>query len=163
MMTNSIGILAYGSLIHEPGCEIAPMIFRRIPCRTPFNVEYARKSNSRHCAQTLVPDNRGTNVAAQILVVDLTLCEAKDCLYRRETRKEGAAYTSPRTITSDTVAIKARRTRKCRRGTHRSRGRVARFRRGARTRLRAAVRCASRGPCPGLKWSDSNGNLAWRS
>ena len=81
MMTNSIGILAYGSLIHEPGCEIAPAIIRQIFCRTPFKVEYARKSNSRNGAPTLVPDNRGTKVTAQILVVDLTLCEAKDCLY----------------------------------------------------------------------------------
>ena len=50
-MTNSIGILAYGSLIQEPGCEIAPAIVRRISCRTPFKVEYARKSNSRNGAQ----------------------------------------------------------------------------------------------------------------
>lgn len=106
IMMNSIGILAYGSLIHEPGCEIAPAIVRRIPCRTPFKVEYTRKSNSRSGAPTLVPDNRGTNVAAQILVVDLTLCEAKDCLYRRETRKESAAYAPPRTITPNTVVIK---------------------------------------------------------
>ena len=35
MMTNSMGILAYGSLIHEPGCEIAPAIVRRIPCIHP--------------------------------------------------------------------------------------------------------------------------------
>ena len=105
-MTNSIGILAYGSLIHEPGFEIAPAIVRRIPCYTPFKVEYARKSYRRNGAPTLVPDNRGAHVAAQILVVDLPLCEAKDCLYRREIRKEGVNYTPPRTITTNTVVIK---------------------------------------------------------
>ena len=108
-MMNCIGILAYGSLIHEPGCEIAPAIVRRIYCHSPFKVEYARTSNRRNGAPTLVPYDRGAHVAAQILVVDLTLCEAKHCLYRRETRKEGAPYTPPKNITLNSVVIKTLR------------------------------------------------------
>ena len=108
-MTNCIGILAYGSLIHEPGCEIAPAIVRRICCRTPFKVEYARKSNRRNGAPTLVPYDRGAHVAAQILVVDLPLCEAKHCLYRRETRKKDVTYTPPKNITPNSVVIKTLR------------------------------------------------------
>lgn len=50
-----IGILAYGSLINNPGDELAPLIIERIPCMTPFNVEYARLSLTRDNAPTLIP------------------------------------------------------------------------------------------------------------
>lgn len=85
----SVGILAYGSLIGDPGAEIAPVILGRIECRTPFKVEYARTSVSRMGAPTLVPYDAGDHVAAQILVVDLPIHEATNRLYRRELHKVG--------------------------------------------------------------------------
>ena len=88
-MADTVGILAYGSLIGDPGPEIEPHIIRRISCRTPFNVEFARASRTRTGGPSLVPYDDGSQVAAQILVVDLPLKEATDRLYRRETRKVG--------------------------------------------------------------------------
>jgi len=52
---SGIGILAYGSLIIDPGPEIGPLIVRRITTVTPFVVEYARLSRTRGGAPTLVP------------------------------------------------------------------------------------------------------------
>src|SRR5262245_56788001 len=89
IMTDTIGILAYGSLIDEPGPEIEPFIARRIACRTPVKVEFARASRTRKGGPTLVPYDHGSQVAAQILVVDLSLKEATVRLYRREIRKIG--------------------------------------------------------------------------
>jgi len=52
----SIGILAYGSLIEEPGKEIEPLIReRRKGIKTPFSIEFARSSSTRDGAPTLVP------------------------------------------------------------------------------------------------------------
>lgn len=83
-----IGILAYGSLIDNPGTEIEPLIIDKIKCTTPFKVEYARKSRTRGEAPTLIPrEDIGQKVYAVILVlkdeVDLEL--AKSMLWRRET------------------------------------------------------------------------------
>ena len=108
-MTSSVGILAYGSLITDPGDEIKPKILRRICCRTPFKVEYARSSGKRDGAPTLVPYNEGEHVNAHILVVDLPLSEAKDRLYRRETGKTDVNYTPPMKITCNSVLIKSLR------------------------------------------------------
>lgn len=45
---STVGILAYGSLIEEPGKEIEPRIIRRInDIETPFPIEFARSSKSR--------------------------------------------------------------------------------------------------------------------
>jgi hypothetical protein len=106
-MTNTIGILAYGSLIGEPGPEIDPFIKCRIACRTPFEVEFARTSRTRNGGPTLVPYAHGAQVAAQILVVDLPLKDATDRLYRRETRKigTGTTYVAPKVVTSNTVIL----------------------------------------------------------
>ena len=42
----SIGILAYGSLIPDPGAEIGPVTVRRINgVPTPFPIEFSRSSN----------------------------------------------------------------------------------------------------------------------
>lgn len=90
METNSIGILAYGSLINDPGDEISPLITKKITCITPFNVEYARKSKSRDYAPTLIPvEMGGASVNAVILVLDdsVSLEEAENMLWRRETRE----------------------------------------------------------------------------
>ena len=104
------GYLAYGSLIGDPGPEIKPLITRRVSCRTPFKVEFARPPVERGRADpTLVPYDDGSPVSAQILVVDLPLKEATDCLYRRETRKIRDEYFlhSSKTITSNTVVVES--------------------------------------------------------
>jgi len=43
----SVGILAYGSLIYEPGEEIGPLVVKRLSIETPFCVEFARSSSTR--------------------------------------------------------------------------------------------------------------------
>ena len=96
-----IGILAYGSLIQEPGEEIGPVIReRKERIETPFRVEFARSSSTRDGAPTLVPvECGGGRVQATILVLDacVNLGEAQDLLWRRETRNEctGKHYTPP--------------------------------------------------------------------
>ncbi len=88
-----IGILAYGSLISDPGPEILPLIINRIECITPFNVEYARSSKSRNGAPTLIPYMDGQPVSGQILVLDSTdIQHIKDILWRRETHKLTGSY-----------------------------------------------------------------------
>ena len=90
----SIGILAYGSLIDDPGEELGPYILpKRIEgVETPFSVEFARSSSSRSGAPTLVPvnDGEGAQVKGTILVLepDVDIQKAKDLLWRRETRNE---------------------------------------------------------------------------
>ena len=52
----TIGILAFGSLLDEPGAELEAHIARRIEgIETPFAVEFARSSRTRDGAPTLVP------------------------------------------------------------------------------------------------------------
>jgi hypothetical protein len=89
-----IGILAYGSLLAEPGDEIRETTERAIgSVLTPFEVEYARSSDGRCGAPTLVPvpDGKGAKVDAQILVLrpGVSEQEAKNMLYRRETNRVG--------------------------------------------------------------------------
>jgi hypothetical protein len=89
-----VGILAYGSLIEEPGKEIEPLIReRREKIETPFSIEFARSSSKRDGAPTLVPvKSGGCRVYATILVLDgsVSLEKAEDLLWRRETRNEGS-------------------------------------------------------------------------
>jgi hypothetical protein len=108
-MADIVGILAYGSLIGDPGSEIEPHITRRIPCNTPFKVEFARASRTRAGGPSLIPYDGGSHVAAQILVVDLQLKEATDRLYRRERHKVGTGicYVPPEIITPNTVIIES--------------------------------------------------------
>ena len=110
-MADTIGILAYGSLIGDPGAAIEPHITRRISCRTPFKVEFARTSRTRKGGPTLVPYKDGSEVAAQILVVDLSRKEATNRLYRRETRKAdpNIFYVPPKTMTPNTVVVESLR------------------------------------------------------
>ena len=106
-----IGILAYGSLIEDPGSELEPMIDEIIiDVDTPFNIEFARTSRTRDHAPTVVPvDVDGAPVKAVILVlkdgVDLRL--AKDLLWRRETRNEGSDrhYLEPENPTPNQIVI----------------------------------------------------------
>jgi hypothetical protein len=83
-MPKTVGILAFGSLIGDPGNEIGPHITKRIASRTPFKVEFARASESRDGAPTLVPYVNGSQVDAEILIVNLEVEDATDRLYRRE-------------------------------------------------------------------------------
>ncbi len=82
-----IGILAYGSLIKNPGEEIQPNIVKTKNAKTPFKVEFARSSSKRMGAPTLIPFREGANVRAKILVFrdDISEKEATDMLWRRET------------------------------------------------------------------------------
>ncbi len=87
-----IAILAFGSLIEEPGQAIGPRIRERISgARTPFSIEFARSSSTRDGAPTLIPvDVEGSRVNGVLLVLDsaISLAEAKTLLWRRETRRE---------------------------------------------------------------------------
>jgi hypothetical protein len=79
----SIGILAFGSLIEDPGWEIEEAIVgRKRKVLTPFAVEFARSSTKRGDAPTLVPVREGGSpLLAQILLLNISLSEAKDRLW----------------------------------------------------------------------------------
>ena len=89
----SIGILAYGSLIDDPGFEIKGLISKKLNgILTPFKIEFARCSSSLGGAPTLVPvQNGGSQVNAVIFILrdEVSLSKVKDRLYRRELHKEG--------------------------------------------------------------------------
>lgn len=89
---SNVGILAYGSLIENPGDEIRAVIVDTISnVTTPFNVEFARTSTSRCGAPTLVPvEGFGAPVQAYILLLNASEQEATDFLYRREIDKVGS-------------------------------------------------------------------------
>jgi hypothetical protein len=91
----NIGILAYGSLIEDPGKEIEPLIReRKVDVETPFRIEFARSSSKRDGAPTVVlVENGGCTVRATILVLDADVSreKAEDLLWRRETRNECTA------------------------------------------------------------------------
>lgn len=88
-----IGILAYGSLIQDPGNEIKELIVeKRSGIRTPFRVEFAHESKNRDGAPTLIPvDVGGSYIEATLLVLkeSTTLKHAQDILYRREINQIG--------------------------------------------------------------------------
>ena len=96
-----IAIVAFGSLIEDPGDEICPLLTDRINgVRTPFSIEFARSSSTRDGAPTLIPVDVGSApVNAVLLVLDaaIDLGEAKSLLWRRETRREfsGKRYARP--------------------------------------------------------------------
>lgn len=98
---SQVGILAYGSLIEEPGKEIGPLIReRKEKVETPFSIEFARSSSTRDGAPTVVPvESGGGRVYATVLVFDagVNLEYAQDLLWRRETRNESTDkhYTPP--------------------------------------------------------------------
>lgn len=107
----NIGILAYGSLIKDPGIEIKALIKEKIKnIETPFKIEFARTSKSRNGAPTLVEYDDGSRVNGQILVLkdDVTLSKAKSLLWRRETRKENTSkeYTKVENPSANTVMVK---------------------------------------------------------
>lgn len=87
-MNPSIGVLAYGSLIGDPGCELRDAeIARHSEVQTPFPIEFARKSSRRDDAPTLIPvESGGAKVAATVIELreDIGLDLARDMVYRRE-------------------------------------------------------------------------------
>jgi hypothetical protein len=96
-----IGIFGFGSLIADPGEELAKATASRMEAETPFAVEYGRTSKrTRGGAPTLVPVNSGgAHVKATIFVLkdSISQQEAKNILWRRETRQVGSgkAYKRP--------------------------------------------------------------------
>lgn len=93
-MSHHLAILAYGSLIANPGAELEQAIESRRPVQTPFAVEYARCSRSRCGAPTLVKVDGpgiGAPVRAQLLILrdGVTIETARDMLYRREIHRVG--------------------------------------------------------------------------
>jgi len=90
-----IGILAYGSLITHPGDEIESVLDHVIPdVMTPFPVEYARRSQNRAGAPTLVPVPTGCGASVKAVVLVLKKYtrkkKAQNFLYRRELHQEGS-------------------------------------------------------------------------
>lgn len=104
-----IGVLAYGSLITDPGEELAAVTLRqKVGVLTPFSVEYARSSRGRKGAPTLVPvEQGGASVLATIFEVDVSADAAADIVYRREIHKisSGRRYVAPVDPTLNTVII----------------------------------------------------------
>jgi hypothetical protein len=89
-----IGIMAYGSLVEDPGPEIEAARARIISgLTTPFKVEFARKSRSRGDAPTLIPVAQGgAHLPTQIIVLKehISEAEAQNLIWRRETRQIGS-------------------------------------------------------------------------
>lgn len=107
----SIGILAYGSLIEDPGIELTSLLSERISgIETPFNIEFSRTSISRDGAPTVVPvENYGAPIKAVILVLkdSVGIDKAKDILWRRETRNEKSNkhYSNPENPALNQVVV----------------------------------------------------------
>lgn len=104
----TIGILAYGSLVGDPGDELQPYVVRRIDVKTPFAIEFARSSGTRCGGPTLVRVTAGgAAVDASVLVLKDTVDEelARDLLYRRETRRVGVSYRDAQTDWISTISL----------------------------------------------------------
>ena len=108
-----IGILAFGSLIKNPGGEIKNIELIRIDCETPFKVEYSRISQSRSNAPTLIPVENGAEgkkVQAKLIILkpEISLDVAKSILWRREihTSDKKRVYNEPENPTPKNVLIR---------------------------------------------------------
>ncbi len=104
----TIGILAYGSLISDPGTEIGPLIEHRVAALTPFCVEFARFSRKRGYSATVVPHPAGNRVAAQVLILSdsVSLDEARNLLWRREIGNEGTGQTYREKTSENAVLVR---------------------------------------------------------
>lgn len=109
-----IGVPAYGSLITDPGSELAAItVAVTKDVMTPFAVEFARTSRRRGGAPTLVPvDVGGCPVRAVILQVEGGASEVADIVYRREIDAVGSGkrYSEPPANRTDAVRIARSRT-----------------------------------------------------
>jgi hypothetical protein len=103
-----VGILAFGSLINDPGPEIKEKITMRVRTLTPFPVEYARYSTTRGGAPTLVPHAKGDPVEGELLVLEdsVSVADAKSMLWRRERRKTGTRETYVEGTSPDSVLVR---------------------------------------------------------
>jgi len=104
---SNIGILAFGSVMSDPGKEICPLIVCRIPTETPFPIEFVRLSSKRGDAPTVAPHSSGNPVKAEVLVLSdsVQIEEAKSLLWRRETRKEHSGKRYHKSSSPDAVLI----------------------------------------------------------
>jgi hypothetical protein len=107
----TIGILAYGSVISDPGTEIAAVRVNSISVETPFKIEFGRSSRMRDGAPTLVPvQEGGAKVKAVVIILAPSVLEreAADLLWRRETRKVGSGrrYDPPAHLSANNVLVK---------------------------------------------------------
>ena len=112
MNNYKIGILAFGSLIDNPGKEINNIEVERIDCETPFKIEFARISSSRDDAPTLLPildGSKGKKTKAKIIILkdETELDLAKTLLWRRERHKmdSNEEFKDPINPTSKNVLI----------------------------------------------------------
>lgn len=106
----TVGILAYGSLIPDPKDELEKARTKIIQnVMTPFHVEFARSSNGRGGAPTLVPvTDGGAHVKGQVFVMSVSEGEAADILYRREIGKVGdmkRKYVRPDPVAENSVLV----------------------------------------------------------
>jgi len=101
-----VGLLAYGSLLWEPGPELADVLDLGSPINgveTPFNVEFARSTSSRGGGPTLVPvATGGAPVRGTIFPFRhrLSVHEAQTLVWRREVRRSDGWYDSKRNADS---------------------------------------------------------------
>ncbi len=81
-----VAVLAYGSLIVDPGPELRALIVERRQCRTPFPVEFGRASRRWGGGPVLVPHGAGGPVDGALLVLSptATLGQAAEALRERE-------------------------------------------------------------------------------
>ncbi|MGY3038812.1 cation transport regulator ChaC [Rhodanobacter sp. TND4EL1] len=104
-----IGVLAYGSLISDPGEELAAVIVgEKRDVLTPFHVEFARSSLKRCGAPTLVPvASGGRPVRAIIFEVSISAHEVLDIVYRREINAVSSRrkYVEPEPNKANTVRL----------------------------------------------------------
>jgi hypothetical protein len=86
VVQRQVAIMAYGSLITQPGAGLKPLIVQRIPCPTPFRVEYGRASRKWGGGPVLVPHRAGGPVNGQLLVLQrgVSLGQAVELLAERE-------------------------------------------------------------------------------
>ena len=83
----NLAIFAYGSLLSDPGEQIAPHIIARITQPSPWPIEYARRAKLRGNGPTLVIHRLGGIVQGQLLVLDVSLDrinEVEEWLWTRE-------------------------------------------------------------------------------
>ena len=106
-----IAILAYGSLIPNPGDELKKHITQVIHnVETPFNIEFSRTSKTRNNAPTLaVVEGYGSKVKGGLLELnqDIDLVNAESMLWRRETWEINSQknYSPPQVVTVNTMVV----------------------------------------------------------
>jgi len=84
---SNLAILAYGSLLSDPGEKILPHVIARVPYPSPWPIEYARRAKLRGDGPTLVLHKTGGTVRGQLLVLDIqksALGELMEWLWERE-------------------------------------------------------------------------------